>query len=265
MNPSINEFESIIVENNYDLNISIKNITHSIKLILGEFKGLLELFSDLDNTLDILCSNFEEENSFNKLQLADDNKTLLGVLLKCKTTVKNKNCILSKFSSYQTIFHFTILSSITSNQEQSIELEKHFNKRFNNLTETIDDKFHLYNKKNKLNKKIKKYKTIGCCTKKQNFNDSIQNNFVLNNNTDFYYYNDPYNDIIHDDNVFYDKIFLLKEYDIKKRILEIINKINNNESIINILENSNNFTYNSKQIDIIQKSLINLKFDSYYI
>ena len=65
--------------------------------------------------------------------------------------------------------------------------------------------------------------------------------------------------------MFYDKIFLLKEYDIKKRILEIINKINNNESIINILENSNNFTYNSKQIDIIQKSLINLKFDSYYI
>jgi hypothetical protein len=262
MNPSINEFESMIIENNVDIDISIENITKSIKLLLGEFNGLLELFNNLDNTIDILCNNIEEETSYNKLELASDDKTLLGIFFKCKTNFTNKNCFISKCSSYQTIFHFTILSATTSNEQQTIQLNEHFNIKFNEFTNTLGEKFKNYTERNKLNKKIKKYRNSNsipnnCLTKNKFI--PIQNNVICNYNTDLYY-NGYY-----DDSVFYDAVYTSKKFDIKKKIIKIINKVNNNDDIFNIIENSNNIEYNSNQEKQLKNILSNLKFNSYYI
>ena len=218
MNPTINEFESMIVEDNNCIKISIKNITKIMKIILSEFPGLLNLFQNLDNTVNVICKSFDYQNKFNKIELGSDNKTLLGINFIGKTLIKNKRCIISKCISYKTIFHFTIFSVVTTDIKQIQELHNYFNSRFNDLTNHIDVKFKQYSEFNK-NKIVYNRSNNLIHTFKEP--DYTYDYNLLNVYTDNYYEFD-----LHEP-----PGILTSNLDIKKRLTSLKNKVNRNENL----------------------------------
>lgn len=256
MNPTINEFESIIVEDNNCVKISIKNISKIMKIILSEFPGLLSLFENLDNTINIICKSFDYQNKFSKVELGSDNKTLLGVNFIGKTLIKNKNCIISKCISYKTIFHFTIFSVVTTDIKQIQELHNYFNSRFNDLTHHVDVKFREYIEYNKYNNPYKNkivYNRANDLIHTFKEQDYINNDNLLNVYTDNYYEFD-----LHEP-----PRFLTSNLDIKKRLNLLKNKVNRNENLNLELANPLKIEIKSNENKKLKHIFDNIKEYSY--
>ena len=256
MNPTINEFESIIVEDNNCIKISIKNITKIMKIIISEFPGLLSLFQNLDNTVETICNTYDYQNKFSKIELGSDNKTLLGVNFIGKTLIKNKNCIISKCISYKTIFHFTIFSVVITDHNQIEELHNYFNSRFDDFTHHIDVKFKEYIEFNKCNNSYK--------------NKILYNraNDLIHTFKDFEYSNnnklvDVYTDSYYEFDLYEPPRFFTSNLDIKKRLNLLKNKINRNENLNLELSNPLNLDIKSHETKKLKHIFDNLKDYSY--
>nr|QFG74416.1 MAG: hypothetical protein [Megaviridae environmental sample] len=276
MNPAVNEFESIICENNKCLNISINNIIKSLKLIMGEFSGILDLCKNIEGTVEILCKSFDEENYYNKMQLGDDNRTLLGILFAGKTTINNANCLLANCITYSTIFHFTIFSVVTIDNNHVKQIIEHFNTRFNNLSNVIDSKYKEYKDQQNKFKNKSTFNLFGRKLNKKSIEcsvDTLRHPPVLYY-SDFsnYVYPDPYsntfNDSYYDDTDDTDEFPLVYNHnsnlDVKDKSIDIKNKL-----IIqpdkDFLENPNNIVVDDKHMKKIKNILHYSKSNTYNI
>lgn len=157
--PKVNEFSSDLEEINKSVDVSVTNIAKCIKIAMGEFTGIAELFNNIDGTISLVCKNSGTANNFSKLQISKDCKSLLGVMFIGKTVRTTKKCFLVNYGRNLTKLHFRLFSIVANDPEQINIIHKNFNERFNTISNQLHDDFENYDKKVKVNR----LNTFKCC------------------------------------------------------------------------------------------------------
>ena len=106
MNEKVTNFQSTLTESSYNLDISISNITKTLRIFLGQFPGILELINNFDNTIELL--------------LAEDNGKWIG---KGKSNIKEFSTTILSPKTYQNGLHSFSLE-LAMRDNTSTELEK---------------------------------------------------------------------------------------------------------------------------------------------
>lgn len=154
--PKVNEFSSDLSEKNVNIDMSVSNIVKCVKIAMGEFTGIADLFNNLDGTISIVCQDSDVVNNFSKLEMSPDGKSLLGVMLVGKTKKTKKGWFIFKYSWYSTNFHFRLFSIVADNEEQIKQIHNNFNERFNSISHKLKNELQNHDRRVKL--------ALNCCS-----------------------------------------------------------------------------------------------------
>ena len=236
--PKVNEFSSKLKQTNRKLNISVKNIAKCVRIAMGEFTGIANLFNNLDNSIELVCSNSDNINHYSKLELGEDGKSLLGVMLIGKTNTEDKKCLFGNYSTYKTELHIKLFSITAQDEEQLIKIQNNFSKRFNTIVNKLNEDFDSYDN----NSTVLENKFLTCCKKIKNYKSDSEIDYgenieeaydifdtTKNKNTTFI----PHNNT----------------EDIELQRVNSITKAKDKKLVKKMLKNSNINSYNMKLFD----------------
>lgn len=142
---SVDELSSSTEETSKSLEISISKITTTIKLAMG-IVTIGDIFPNLLGTIKLVCHSCDNQNSFSKLKLTNDKKTLVGVMFIGKSQVLENDCFFVKSRLYKSVLKYKIFSIQIENESHRELITGEFNKWFKQFTSTINIEFKLFNK-----------------------------------------------------------------------------------------------------------------------
>jgi len=238
MNEKVTNFQSTLTESSYNLDVSISNITKTLRIFLGQFPGILELFNSFDNTIQLLLQDSTVENSFSKIDLSEDEKTLVGINLVGISKLNTKNCFFSMCNTFDSYIHFELISIITNKNSDIEKIKTEFDKALNKNIISFDSKFVKNNSNINLDIQYKKANDYIV------FNPQIYE-YPIND----LYYNDI-DDVFECDNIQYKMPDPKYELSYTMKLMK-----NKNKSYKIVLQNYNQLS--SKVISNLKKILIN--------
>ena len=145
---SVDELSSSTEETSKSLEISITKIATTIKLAMG-IVTIGDIFPNLAGTIKLVCHSCDNQNSFSKLKLSKDKKTLVGVMFIGKSQFIENDCFLVKSKLYKSVLKYKIFSIQIENESQRELITGEFNKWFNQFASSINIQFKLFNKERK--------------------------------------------------------------------------------------------------------------------
>ena len=153
---SVDELSSSTEETSKSLEISITKIATTIKLAMG-IVTIGDIFPNLAGTIKLVCHSCDNQNSFSKLKLSKDKKTLVGVMFIGKSQFIENDCFLVKSKLYKSVLKYKIFSIQIENESQRELITGEFNKWFNQFASSINIQFKLFNKERK------QQEQLSCC------------------------------------------------------------------------------------------------------
>jgi len=141
MNEKVTNFQSTLKDCSYNLDVSISNITKTLRIFLGQFPGVLQLFNNFENTIELLLQDSTVENSFSKIDFSEDEKTLIGINLVGISKLNTRNCFFSMCNNFESYIHFELISIITTKNSDIEKLKSEFEKSLNKNIIDFDSKF----------------------------------------------------------------------------------------------------------------------------
>lgn len=153
---SVDELSSSTEETSKSLEISITKIATTIKLAMG-IVTIGDIFPNLAGTIKLVCRSCDNQNSFSKLKLSKDKKTLVGVMFIGKSQFIENDCFFVKNGLYKSVLKYKIFSIQIENESQRELITSEFNKWFNQFASSINIQFKLFNKERK------QQEQLSCC------------------------------------------------------------------------------------------------------
>ena len=120
-----------------------------------------DIFPNLSNAIKLVCHSCDNQNSFSKLKLSNDKKTLVGVMFIGKSQIIENDCFFVKSRLYKSVLKYKIFSIQIENESQREMITREFNKWFNQFTSSINIQFKTFNKERN------EQQPISCCFPKK--------------------------------------------------------------------------------------------------
>ena len=147
-------------ETSKSLDISISKIATTIKLAMG-IVTIGDIFPNLASTIKLVCHSCDNQNSFSKLKLTNDKKTLVGVMFIGRSQLIENDCFFVKSRLYKSVLKYKIFSIQIENESQKELITGEFNKWFKQFTSSINIQFKMFNKERR------EQEQLTCCFPKK--------------------------------------------------------------------------------------------------
>ena len=157
---SVDELSSSTEETSKSLEISISKIATTIKLAMG-IVTIGDIFPNLAGTIKLVCHSCDNQNSFSKLKLTNDKKTLIGVMFIGRSQLIENDCFFVKSTLYKSVLKYKIFSIQIENESQRELITGEFNKWFKQFASSINIQFKMFNKERK------EQEQLSCCFPKK--------------------------------------------------------------------------------------------------
>ena len=175
---SVDELSSSTEETSKSLEISISKIATTIKLAMG-IVTIGDIFPNLASTIKLVCHSCDNQNSFSKLKLTNDKKTLVGVMFIGKSQLIENDCFFVKSRLYKSVLKYKIFSIQIENESQRELITGEFNKWFKQFASSINIQFKMFNKERKEQEQLsccfpKKQKKMVCIANAPRMPDALE-------------------------------------------------------------------------------------------
>jgi len=175
---SVDELSSSTEETSKSLEISISKIATTIKLAMG-IVTIGDIFPNLASTIKLVCHSCDNQNSFSKLKLTNDKKTLVGVMFIGKSQLIENDCFFVKSRLYKSVLKYKIFSIQIENESHRELITGEFNKWFKQFASSINIQFKMFNKERKEQQQLsccfpKKQKKMVCIANAPRMPDALE-------------------------------------------------------------------------------------------
>ena len=186
---SVDELSSSTEETSKSLEISISKIATTIKLAMG-IVTIGDIFPNLAGTIKLVCHSCDNQNSFSKLKLTNDKKTLIGVMFIGRSQLIENDCFFVKSRLYKSVLKYKIFSIQIENESQRELITGEFNKWFKQFASSINIQFKMFNKERKEQQQLsccfpKKQKKMVCIANAPRMPDALELSMMSKSASEF--------------------------------------------------------------------------------